>query len=439
MVAVGALQGPRGVRVNCTVWAVAAALLSLTACGGDVGSAPEQEMGFVARDSAGIRIVENHGPAWAEPEGWSLGAEPLFILHGFDGGPENRLLDPTSIDVDSRGRIIVGDGNQAGWHAVLVYDSLGRFQFQAGRDGQGPGEFGQLWWASSYRGDSILAFDMSGDRLSVFSPEGIFARTTRVPALQVERGPPGTSYTAGADMAYGDGYFLAYPRGTLDIESGPGPVWLQHLLLRLSPDGAAWDTLGTFGIYQQYWSGTNQEQLWFAPIAVTAVGSDELYFGRGDSFEIGRYDSRGRLTRLIRRAHEPRPVTEELRGLLRDWYEDLMRGSREVNDRMLEQIAEVFESARFAETLPPYSAILLDDDGYLWVEEFRWINSTERRPVPRATQWSVFRPDGVWLGNVETPAGFILRKVTAGRALGFVVDEFDVKEIHVYALDRGFE
>ena len=116
-----------------------------------------------------------------------------------------------------------------------------------------------------------------------------------------------------------------------------------------------------------------------------------------------------------------------------------MRSSREVNDQMLEQITEMFESARFAETLPPYSAILLDDEGYLWVEEFRWINSTERRPVARATQWSVFRPDGVWLGNVETPASFILRKITAGRALGFVIDEFDVKEIHVYALDRGFE
>ena len=427
-------------RTNYTIWMVPPLLLSLAACGGDVGSAPEQRMGFVVRDSAGIRIVENHGRAWPESESWSVGAEPLFILHGSDGGPENRLLDPTSIDVDSRGRIIVGDGNQVGWDAVLVYDSLGRFQFQAGRDGQGPGEFSQLWWASSYRGDSLVAFDMSGDRLSVFSPEGVFARTIRVPALQVERGAPGTfGYTAGADAAYGDGYFLAYLRGTLDIESGPGPAWYRHLLLRLSPDGEAWDTLGTFEISQQYWSGTTQEQLWFAPIAVTAVGSDELYFGRGDSFEIGRYDSRGRLTRLIRRAHEPRPVTDELRGQLHDWYLDLTRSSREVNDQMLEQFTEQFESGRFAETLPPYSAILLDDEGYLWVEEFRWILPAERSPTVSATQWSVFRPDGVWLGNVETPAGFILRKITAGRALGFVIDEFDVKEIHVHALDRGSE
>ena len=45
-------------------------------------------------------------PAVTADEGWTFGDRRLFVLRGFDGGEENRLLDPTSIDVDSRGRII---------------------------------------------------------------------------------------------------------------------------------------------------------------------------------------------------------------------------------------------------------------------------------------------------------------------------------------------
>ena len=398
---------------------------------------PWPETASASRDSAGVRIVENARPQWGEAEGWSIDEDPIFILHGSDGSPENRLLDPTSIDVDPRGRIIVGDGNQAGLHAVLVYDSSGRFLFQAGRRGEGPGEFGQLWWASAYRGDSIVAFDMSGDGLSIFGPDGTFVREIRMPPIQGPANAPGTyGYTAGVDAAYGDGHFLAYPFGSLDITSGPGPAWYQHLLLRLDPEGEDWDTLGTFEIAQQHWSGTRQESLWYAPVARRAVGQDELYFARGDAFEIGRYDATGRLTAVVRRAHEPRPVTEELREPFREWYVDRMSTSPEANDEILERMRAQLQDARFADYVPPISAMLLDDLGYLWVEEFRWFTSNDPFPVMGPTQWSVFDPQGVWLGNVEVPAGFILRKVTGDRALGFVADELDVMEVFVYGLRR---
>lgn len=103
---------------------------------------------------------------------------------------------------------------------------------------------------------------------------------------------------------------------------------------------------------------------------------------------------------------------------------------------MLERIRQSLESARFAETLPAYSAVLLDPVGDLWVEQFRWIDANERSPIASNAQWSVFDPAGVWLGNVEMPPGFILREVTEDRVLGFVIDELDAKEIHAYPLDR---
>jgi hypothetical protein len=414
-----------------------AVLLSLILCG--CKSAKDGSVArHIVRDSAGITIVENSAPRWREQDRWSVASEPLFVLRAFDNTAENRLLDPTSVDVDSRGRIVVGDGNQVGWDAVLVYDPAGKFLFQAGRSGKGPGEFGQLWWASAYRGDSIAAFDMSGDQISIFTPDGKFGRSFRTPNLQTPRPSRGTyGYTAGADAAYGDGDFLAYPFGYLDINGGAGPAWYKHLLLKLSPSGESWDTLGTFEISQQYWSGTKQEEYWFAPVAISTVGPDALYFGRGDSFEIKVHDGTGRLVRIVRRKHESRPVTDDHRTKLREWYLDRLRSSPEVNDQSLQQMQRSFESARFAQVLPPYSAAQLDPTGHLWVEEFRWMVADERSPLTGPTQWSVFDPDGVWLGNVEMPEGFILRKVTKNRVLGFRINDEDEKEIYAYALHRS--
>ena len=124
-----------------------------------------------------------------------------------------------------------------------------------------------------------------------------------MPALEAPRPEPGTyGYTAGVDAVFEDGSLLGYPGGWLNIESGPGPAWYEHLLLRFGPTAESWDTLGTFVISQQYWTGTRQEQLWFAPLAVSAVAGDELYFSRGDDFEILRYAPDGSVTQIIRRS-----------------------------------------------------------------------------------------------------------------------------------------
>lgn len=415
---------------------VAPLLLPVSCSPSDGGAEPGAAI--VRRDSAGIEIVESASPVWPEGEGWTIGDRPLFVIRGSDGGDENRLLDPTSIDVDSRGRIIVGDGNQAGWNAVLVYDADGRFLFQAGREGEGPGEFGQLWWASVYRGDSIAAFDMVGEDVTIFEPDGQLGRTVRLPQLPVERPAQGTfGFTAGIDAAYGDGSFLAYPFGTLNIEDGAGQAWYEHELVRLSPDGASVDSLGRFRIMARHWTGTEQKDVVFAPSTVRAVGDSLLYYGEADRFELGVYDPEGRLLRLIRRAWDPTPVTDVEVGYAREWYLDLLATSPEIDDELLERLAREFDGGRFAETLPAFSAALVDDAGYLWVEEFRWLSPQDPHPANPPSRWSVFDPTGRWLGQVTTPPGYMLRYAGADRVLGFIPDEYGVREIYAFPLDRG--
>lgn len=413
---------------------VAILLALLTACSGGESAGPGTEAVTVL-DSAGIQIVESSRPAWTDGQEWHLTEAPLFLLHAADQGQEDGLLDPASVDVDSRGRIIVADGMQAGWDAVFVYDSLGTFLFRAGREGQGPGEFGQLWWASAYRGDSIAAFDMADDKVAVFDPDGRFVREVRTPPVQTPRPEPGTyGFTAGMDAAYGDGYFLAYPFGRLDISGGPGPAWYRHLLLRLGPTGESWDTLGTFEIGLQYWNGNTQEQLWFGPYSMRAVSDSSLFFGTGETFQVARYDAQGRLTRIMRRRFDPRPVTDDMKDRIRARYLELLESSPEVNEQILDRIRQEMEGARFAETLPAYSAMVLDPEGNLWLQEAQPSSPDESPADLGPARWSVFDSAGFWLGEVETPPGFVLKAATDTRALGLVADEYGVKEVYAYGL-----
>ena len=244
-------------------------------------------------------------------------------------------------------------------------------------------------------------------------------------------------YWAGADHAYPDGYFLAYPAGALDTSAGPGPAWQRHTRVRLAPDGSAWDSLGRFEVYQEYWTGSGQEQLHYAPYATTDVDAEHLYFAPGDRFEVHQYDHAGRLERIIRRSHPPTPVTDELRTRMVDWIIDISRSTASLPHDFFENLRKTLLAEHFAEALPAVSAVLVDDLGFLWVEEYRWFQRLARSPIVEAARWSVFSPDGVWLGDVEMPAGFILHRVTGDRALGFSVSELDEREVRVFPLKRG--
>jgi hypothetical protein len=416
------------------LWAVAA--VALCACG--VGSNSEQPT-FVQRDSAGVHIVESTRPSWGEGDRWHIGTDPLFIIHAWEGGAVDRPLDPTSIDIDSRGRIIVGDGDLAGWQALLVYDSTGHFLFKAGGKGQGPGEFGQLWWARAYRGDSLVAFDMSGKRASVFDPDGNFARSVRLPSLEEPQPQRGMyAFSPSMEAAYGDGHFLAspVPFARLQIDGGPGPAWYHRLLFRLDATAQTWDTLGLFPHYQVYWSGTERESYPYGAVSVRAVTDRDLYVARGDAFEIRRYNSAGDLDRIVRRAFAKQVVSEEDRAEYREWSLSRMRSSPYASSHNLKRARRRLETAHFAQTAPALSAILIDEGDYLWAEEFRWFGRTERPPTVRPAYWSVFDSSGVWLGNVEMPLGFILHAVGPDRVLGFMIDVDGINEIYAFPLDR---
>jgi len=89
--------------------------------------------------------------------------------------------------------------------------------------------------------------------------------------------------------------------------------------------------------------------------------------------------------------------------------------------------------------VPAFYGFVVGADGHTWVREFR----IEDAPFgyspafpPRTTpvRWTVYRPDGVQLGNVEIPVGFRVSEIGADYVLGIARDELGVERVQMYAI-----
>lgn len=413
-----------------------ALLLSIAACGNE--TAPGDAATPAIRDSAGIRIVENTAPLWPDGEGWRLSEEPVLAISGYGEDPERTPLAPASAYLRGDGALVVADGGYEGWARIMIFDSTGAFRRSFGRAGEGPCEFDQLAWALPYRGDSVATHDYADHTIAIFDPAGACGREVRLPTWAPPGRRRGNAFADGADGPFADGSFLVYPMGYLDAGEEPGPVWYRHALLRVSPDGAEWDSLGLFAITQWHWTGSRQTWLPFGAYALRAVQGDGFFYGETDRFEVRRYASDGRLVRIIRRSHDPRPLTEERRRRFGDWLIGQIpasgpRGGENERRRMRRRLASV----HWPERLPAYSWLLASGDGHLWVEEYRWPEPHGIPPDPEPIRWSVFDPEGRWLGRVELPGRLLLRSVAEDHVIGIWRHEDGVADVRVYRLIRG--
>jgi hypothetical protein len=269
----------------------------------------------------------------------------------------------------------------------------------------------------------------------VFAPDGSFGRELAIPAWRRDGayGVPG--YTAGAVGPMLDGSFLTYPGGGLDRDVAEGPAWYRHDLLRLSPDGERWDTLGVFEIFQTWLGPAWTEPYPFGPVALAAPYLDGFVFTTGETFELREHDATGALRKIVRRAYAPATVNAADLEQYRSWYLGRARASG-MDEEGSEQLSQQLAEARHPERRPAASNLIVDLDGNLWVEEYRWVDPNELAPAPQPATWSVFAPDGRWLTQVEVPAGFLLSSVSDEGVYGVAVSATGAKSVRVYPLIR---
>lgn len=157
---------------------------------------PSPPGGSYARDSAGIRIVENTGSGWAVP--WRVDGEPLLTIGSVQGNPDQELDQVTGAVRLADHRVVVANGGRL---ELLFYDEGGRLLARTGRRGGGPGEFQSLEWISRYGADSVLALDLRSHRVSYFDADGNFGHSVRLAPSDLNPAPRPVG-------AFGDGSLL---------------------------------------------------------------------------------------------------------------------------------------------------------------------------------------------------------------------------------------
>lgn len=380
-----------------------------------------------ARDSAGIRIVENRSPAWSAGDRWRVSDEPELVIGGFEATGPHALYRASQATRLSDGAVAVMLWSP-NLFEVRIFEPDGSHRATMGRFGDGPFEVGASppVLLTRLSGDSLMVLSVDGRRI-VFGPNGEKGRSGRVKEIGPLRDAKGMLDARRIVLRHG-------------LRGGASAGWIQGrsvYALHDVSDGTV-DTLTTV----EGAVGWHRMNYGFFPMPFgagphAAVGADRVWIGRSDRYEIRSWDASGSLRSIVRNARPQTEVTAALERQYRAWQ--LETRGRGANGR--ERIDAWHGTIRFPSEFPAYDDLAVDAEGYLWVLQYEppWTKGD--------LEWDVYDPDGRWLGVVSMPyeASPSCRReasscltVEIGRNYLLVRDRdsFDAQRVKVYGLTR---
>jgi len=377
------------------------------------------------RDSAGITIVEHPAEAMAALPTWTIEIEPARVLRDTIGLTAVGLAVQWSDD-----RVVLRDNGLRGLWVFRFDDDLAT---PLARPGQGPGEVQYVSVVQRLEGDTLLVFDYSGRRLSVFAPDGRFVRSRRYPAFA-------DGATVRVRHLMPDGRLL----GTTAPRSVPRTD-MQGILRRDTiaiagfralenmTDAFAVDTIAlvpddlVFNKLSEIRGEASPETyvVHFGPSTYFASDGPSLWVGTNERVELRRYE-RDTLRQLVRVAVPPKPVPPDASDRAKAWYRTGLE-----KQRAPAETHEVFEDLmrhwRFATEFPFHGRLLAGMDGTLWAEEMPVVADDPRR-------FLVFTADGRALAYVDLPAGVVPLQVSRDGILATREGEDGVPQIGLWRL-----
>lgn len=417
---------PRSRGFTAVATSLLAAALVVAACGEGRSRASSD---VVRRDSAGVETVHSHAPAWSEAERWRVETDdPLLEVGSASGPADQELYQVRGLARMSDGRWVVANG---GTNELRFYSPDGDLVARAGSQGEGPGEFRRLSGLARLPGDSLLAWDGAVPRVSIFDSAGNLARSFRLedpPAdferaseLSVSRAFPVGGFRNGSLLARG----LQLPTGD---EPSDGLTTPTRAYFLYAPDGAYRSLLATYPDAERWMRVTEStieiRTLPFTVNPLQAVAAERWYFGGADRYEIAVHGPDGALSRLIRRRHQIRDVSEADQET---YVTDRLEGVDDPDARA--ELRNSLGDTPFPSTFPAFADLAVSRTGHLWVQGYR-------KPGEAPPPWSVFDPDGRWLGDVQLPESFDPMWIDEEVVAGVWEDELEVEHLHSYYIHR---
>jgi hypothetical protein len=379
-------------------------------------SRPKNET-FVVSDSAGVQIVESFSPAWG-PAGRRIDAQPVVRIGREEEGPyqfgllfSGRLLENGALAIP------VPQAQE-----VRIFDSTGTHVRSIGGQGEGPGEFQSLFQVFRFPGDSLAGFDRRLGRTTVIS-------TSTGGHRSFPTTPDGNFDLFGV---VGDGQCLMYsPGGAYHPELPPGLQWVPTEVLSVEPSNGSSRVIRTLPGRQQFIEPDgNTRQVIPALYSIQAAADEGFYWGTPDRYEIGFYDANGRLRRMLRRRTEPVPVAPDM---IQAWIDSQLEWvERTQGERAVPRYRRTYEEAHFQDFMPHFEWAFVDRDHRLWVGAHSWPSD---QAIPRV--WSVFSPEGVWLGDLDAPEGVRIVDAEGDRVLGIWMDQLEVPYVQLHRMTAG--
>lgn len=389
------------------------ALPALWGCWDDEGEKPSASM---VRDSAGIRIVENAAPDSTSRLTWKIGEQPVLSIGESSGDPASELFRVEHALRLDDGQILVAN---AGTSEVRVFDGSGEHEATWGADGEGPGEFTGLTELARWPGDSVMAWDFSQNRFTVFDLAGRAVRTQRL--------------TQGDNLGAGRFEGLLPDRSLVTAslvsfapdERSSGLIRRSREFVRVGSEG---DRLSSFGRYQdeEYYVRADVGAILRHPFrrsVHSVVWGGLIVISPSDQYEIRAYEPGGALRLIVRREHSTRRVTQaEIDAYVANRLANADPQARPTLERVMAGLPPV-------DSYPAFAELLVDEAGDLWVREYA-------RPGDERSVWTIFQSDGRVRGLLETPAGLTVHQVGSDFLLGTDIDELGVERVQLWTLDR---
>ena len=353
-------------------------------------SVAEADPTFTVRDSAGIEIVANHAPEHAAGEFWTIDPEPEIVLGGSEK-PGELANDSAQLIWSVVGLARLPDGRVAVLSSenkqLMLFEPSGELTRIVGGPGEGPGEFTRPERLQYLPPDTLVVWDYFLRAIDYFDSSGKLLRERTVDYARLrEHGAWGESRR----IPLPDGSFLV---GVMDTIADESPDDCTHLtitsqsaqfgemvlhaeeLLKIDDTYAA----HSFGCASSFFS------------SMAAGGDPPSFYIRNTGNEVHQRALDGTLLRIIRRTTEPPPITE------RAWQAELEHRKAYSEIMGWPSIPEEREPIPKPERYNPIASILVSREGYVWVKEW----SVSESGI--ADQWSVFSPEGRWLGALPFP------------------------------------
>lgn len=364
---------------------IALVALVLAAC----GETPKTVLPSSAQDSLGVPLVRlPHLDSTGAPE-WST--ELIFSTQGGDGLYFGEFSGMPATFV-GESELWIGNGQ-----SIMVLGSDGTVLRSVGRSGDGPGEFASLVTALGMAEDgTISAFEMNLRRITRFRSDG------RVALIVPRMAGFGEALEIEVIASLDGGRTLAVPwqgRPAVDVSHGipHGPYLRNAVPVRMyDSTGAVVDSVGTWPGLQRNAKGL---PIRFASGVVFDGRGRTTIIGVSDSIDLTIFDGSSRIRRLIG-PPTARPVTESEKAAWRD-------GVTQEMGENASAVIELDEKLPGVTVLPTVGAVVLDDEGNIWIGEYVTAASPTRR-------WHLFSATGVPIGTLALPTqtrSFIPSKV----------------------------